>query len=70
MDQSWEVRAVWTDRGGARTERWYCFRTYADARREVVRLFCQLGFVQSDQRALTGLEIRGDFWSQVGVLSP
>jgi hypothetical protein len=67
MDQSWEVRAVWTDRGGSRTERWYHFRTYADARREVVRLFCHLGFVEPDQRALTGLEIRGDFWEDPGV---
>ena len=67
MDQWWEVRAVWTDPAGARTERWYRFRTYDDARREVVRLFCHLGFVQADQRALTGLEIRGDFWSEVGV---
>lgn len=67
MDQSWEVRAVWTDRAGARTERWYRYRTYADARRAVVRLFCHLGFVEADQRALTGLEIRGDFWSEVGI---
>jgi hypothetical protein len=67
MDQSWEVRAIWTDRGGSRTERWYRFRNYADARREMVRLFCHFGFVEADDRALTALEIQGDFWSDVGI---
>lgn len=69
MDQPWEVRAVWIDRSGLTTERSYHFGTYADARREVVRLFCHLGHVGLDERALTRLEIRGDFWSR-GAISP
>jgi len=29
----------------------------------VVRLFCHLGHVGADDRALAGVEIEGDFWS-------
>ena len=67
MDQPWEVRAVWIDRGGTPTERSYRFNCYHDFRREVVRLFCHLGVVDTDDRALTGLEVRGDFWSAVAM---
>jgi len=67
MERPWEVRAVWTDRAGARTERWYRFGTYVDARREMVRLFCHLGYVDREDRALTTLEICGDFWAEVGI---
>jgi hypothetical protein len=67
MDQPWEVRAVWTDRGGTPTERRYQFKTYADFRREVVGLIFRLGHVDVDDRALTGVSVRGDFWSEVGM---
>ena len=67
MEQPWEVRAVWIDRGGTRDERRYRFSTYADFRQELVRLFCHLGVVDIHDRALTGLEVRGDFWSAVGM---
>jgi len=67
MDQPWEVRAVWQDRGGTPTERRYQFKCYADFRREVVRLFCHLGLVDPDERALIGLSVRGDFWSGAGM---
>ena len=63
MDPSWQVCAVWVGRDGARTEQQLHFPNYLDARREAVRLSGRLGMVGHDDRALQGLEIRGDFWS-------
>ena len=63
MDDIWQVRALWVDRNGNSTERLYCFTDPDRARKEVVRLFCHLGHVGADDRALAGLEIAGDFWT-------
>jgi hypothetical protein len=67
MDDIWQVRARWTDRDGNSTEHRYRFRDSDRARKEVVRLFCRLGHVDEDDRALTGLEITGDFWPADGT---
>lgn len=64
MDSPWEVEAVWVDRGGAETVRRFRFASYADCRREIVRLFCQLGDVGYDDRALRRIEVAGDFWAE------
>lgn len=66
MEDIWQVRALWVDRNGNSTERLYCFTDPDRARKEVVRLFCHLGHVGADDRALTGLEIAGDFWTVDG----
>jgi hypothetical protein len=63
MNEPWQVRAVWVSRDGSASEQQYEFGSYADARREVVRLFCHLGLVGHDDRALRTLEITGDYWS-------
>lgn len=63
MDSPWMVEAVWVDRGGSETVRRFRFASYADCRREVVRLFCQLGDVSYDDRALRRIEVAGDFWA-------
>jgi hypothetical protein len=63
MDPTWQVRAVWVGRDGATTEQKLQFCNYLDARREAVCLSGRLGVVGHDDRALQGLEIRGDFWS-------
>ena len=63
MEEIWQVRALWVDRNGNSTERLYCFNDPDRARKEVVRLFCHLGHVGADDRALAGVEIEGDFWT-------
>ena len=70
MDEPWQVRAVWVGPDGSATEQRHQFGSYADARREVVRLFCHLGLVGHDDRALRGLEITGDFWSVPDLAVP
>ena len=66
MEDTWLVCAQWTDRDGKSTERRYRFNNPDRARKEVIRLFCYLGHVGDDDRALTGLEITGDFWPADG----